>query len=321
MPEFMRYPHVERWGKPDVEGIELGECWVFPKLDGTNASLWVEDGVLRGGSRNRALTLDNDNHGFLAWATLRSNQDREAEQLAHFLFNFPQLRLFGEWLVPHTFKHYREHAWRRFWVFDVWDSLMQRWVPWEEYAPLLKERVACVVDPLARIKNPTEADLLKLVESNTYLVADGAPPGEGVVVKRYDFTNCYGRTAWAKLVRNEFKEENRQAFGVQERGGSYQAELDIAQRCVTQALVDKERVKVEHALLVENSQLSGEERESALRVLRGKLIPRLLETVYHCVVTEELWGELKRLKDPTLDFRLLRRAVQAEAKRCMGDLL
>jgi hypothetical protein len=35
--------HIEKFGNTGVEGIELGECYVFPKLDGTNSSLWFQE--------------------------------------------------------------------------------------------------------------------------------------------------------------------------------------------------------------------------------------------------------------------------------------
>ena len=36
--EFKKYQHIERLGTLEVEGIELGTCYVFPKIDGTNGS-------------------------------------------------------------------------------------------------------------------------------------------------------------------------------------------------------------------------------------------------------------------------------------------
>ena len=39
--EFLKYQHVERVGTSEVENIELGTCYVFPKIDGTNASIWI----------------------------------------------------------------------------------------------------------------------------------------------------------------------------------------------------------------------------------------------------------------------------------------
>jgi hypothetical protein len=60
--------HVERLGSDEVSGILHGECHVFPKIDGTNASVWVdESGELCAGSRNRQLTLEKDNAGFYKW--------------------------------------------------------------------------------------------------------------------------------------------------------------------------------------------------------------------------------------------------------------
>jgi ATP-dependent RNA circularization protein (DNA/RNA ligase family) len=308
MTEHLRYQHVERFGTPEVEGIEDGEVWVFPKLDGTNASLWVGDDLnIYAGSRGRVLSAEADNHGFWQWM-----QTIQARELQSFFSAYPKVRLFGEWLVPHTFKHYREDAWRRFYVFDVWGEETQRWVPYEEYAPLLRAADIDVIDPLARMVNPTEEQLRKLVESNTYLVQDGAGPGEGIVLKRYDFVNRYGRPTWAKIVRNEFKEENRRAFGTAEIGEEFQVEIAIAQEFVTATLVAKERAKIEMSLA------DGVQQEI---IDKRKLIPRLLETIYHCVVTEELWAALKKHpKHQVIDFARLRRHVYAQTKRLAQDL-
>lgn len=299
--EFRRFDHVERLGHDEVAGIELGEVYVFPKLDGTNASVWCDgaSGLPRAGSRNREITPSDDNHGFAAWAYV----DPRLRELVR---NHRSLILYGEWLVPHTLKTYRDDAWRRFWIFDVWDRMTERYLPFEEYRSLARECYGLdVIDPLWRATNPSEDQLRRATEGNTYLVCDGAGLGEGVVIKRYDWTNKYGRQPWAKVVRNEFKEDNRRAFGVAERGAEYQAEVDLAQRAVTPALVQKERAKIE--------ALGDVDRRS--------LIPRLLGTVYHCVVTEELWDFVKRTKPaPTIDFGKLQRAVFAQTKRVAPDL-
>jgi hypothetical protein len=70
MKEFKKYQHLERFGTDEVLNIHLGETYIFPKIDGTNASLWFDkEHGLQAGSRNRHLTLDNDNAGFYKWAT------------------------------------------------------------------------------------------------------------------------------------------------------------------------------------------------------------------------------------------------------------
>ncbi len=125
---FERYIHLERFGNDGVQGIEFGECWIFPKLDGTNGSVWFDDGRICTGSRNRKLpealsnqNLDdvpddvrsNDNQGFGVYI---GNNRSTFEKL---LAGHPNRRLYGEWLVPHAFRGYRKEAWNRFYVFDV----------------------------------------------------------------------------------------------------------------------------------------------------------------------------------------------------------
>ncbi len=44
--EFKRYQHVERYGNTEVKDIKIGECLVFPKMDGTNSQVYKK-GVLK----------------------------------------------------------------------------------------------------------------------------------------------------------------------------------------------------------------------------------------------------------------------------------
>ena len=60
--EFKKYQHVERYGTTEVENIEVGMTYVFPKIDGTNSSVWLDNkGIVQCGSRNRQLSLEKDN--------------------------------------------------------------------------------------------------------------------------------------------------------------------------------------------------------------------------------------------------------------------
>ena len=43
---FVKYMHLERYGNEEVEGIEQGTTYVFPKSDGTNAQVWVDGETL-----------------------------------------------------------------------------------------------------------------------------------------------------------------------------------------------------------------------------------------------------------------------------------
>lgn len=300
-----KYDHLERVGRDEVDGIDIGDCLVFPKLDGTNARVWLGDnGEVCYGSRNRVLTsLQDDNQGFRAWG------EQHEPMLASALNAIcdGHAIVYGEWLVPHTLRTYRKEVWRRFWVFDVWDMNTERYVHYDDYADVLRSFGMDVVDPIARVRSPTNSQILGLLEGNTYLLQDGAGAGEGVVIKNYSWVNKFGRQTWAKAVRTEFKDNNKRAFGAPVMGEAFQVESAIAEEFVTPTLVAKERAKIEAEIPY------GQDA-------RKQLIPRLLATVFHSVVTEEMWPALKKHKFPTVDFKRLRKFVEDRTKQYAPDL-
>lgn len=326
---FRKYDHVERLGAEEVEGIDLGEVYVFPKLDGTNASVWLyypvpEDGFGPGapeicsGSRTRTLSEGNDNAGFRRWVL-----DDDTWPLWQGLIRAggTHWTLYGEWLVPHTLKTYRSDAWRRFWIVDVYDNLQGRYLPFDDYAAELNCIGFDVVEPLCIITNPSEAQLRKEVEANTYLIIDGGGAGEGIVIKNYAWTNKYGRQPWAKIVRNEFKEENKRAFGTTEKGGKFQVEAAIAEEFVTETSVRKARAKIEFDVL-NTHDFANYDRplKSVIEGARPKIIPRLLGTVFYDLIREDLWDALKKHKFPSIDFRRLRSHTILRTKQFAPDL-
>jgi len=318
MTLFRRYDHVERVNHDDVQGLLVGRVHVFPKLDGTNASVWMEDGELRFGSRNRAITPEDDNAGFAR---------AMSERVTSFALALSELPagavLYGEWLVPHTLKTYREEAWRRFWVFDVFVPSAGRFMPYDHYVPALIHAGLDFVQPLCVIENPSADQLSAQAQlNNTFLIRDGCGVGEGIVAKNYDWANAYGKQPWAKIVRNEFKEQNALAFGTTEKQGEFQVEVAIATARCTPALVDKTRAKIALSIAAELrlDTVPGDWREHVEANHRAKIIPRLLTTVYHDLVTEELWDALKEHRDPKVDFKLLRSHVVGLTKKFAADL-
>jgi hypothetical protein len=302
MSEFQKYQHVERFGHQEVQGIEDGACHVFPKIDGTNASVWWEDDQLQAGSRRRHLTPADDNHGFCTWAYQQDN-------LIEFLGDYPTYRVYGEWLVPHSLKTYRDDAWRRFYIFDVVDTETGNYLPYEVYQPILEWRGLDYIPCVAIVRNGSEAKFQALAEKNDFLMQPGQI-GEGIVIKRYDFQNRYGRVVWAKIVRSEFKEKNHKEFGPTLILGQEDIETKIVMTAVTKTLVEKERAKIENDLDAEATRTGK----------MPPIQPRLLQTVFYCVVTEELWECLKKLKNPTVDFKRLQRLVTSRTKELAKDL-
>jgi len=293
---FIKYQHLERFGTAEVEGIQVGKTYVFPKIDGTNGSLWDEDGVLCAGSRNRKLSAEADNAGFY-------NAMKDDRRMLAFFKTHPHLTLYGEWLVPHTVTTYRDDAWRRFYVFDVYHQQDEKLLPFDVYEPVLKALNIDYLAPLAIIKNGSVDMYTTCLEKNVFLIKDGAGVGEGIVVKNYDFINQYGRQVWAKIVTNEFKEKHHKAMGAPEIGGLV-LEQSIVDKYVTQAMVDKVHAKI---VLAQSGWHS-------------KCIPQLLNTVFYDLVQEETWNFIKENKNPLIDFRALHVYTVARVKQLKPDL-
>jgi hypothetical protein len=289
---FIKYQHVERFGTTETEGITHGMCYVFPKIDGTNSQLWW-DGTLRAGSRNRELTLDSDNQGFMAWVVNNPN-------LYAMFLEYPNLRVFGEWLVPHTLKTYQPDAWRRFYVFDV--CVDGDYMEYEDYQYILDRFKIDYIIPICKIENPTYERLVAQLDKNTFLIEDGKGTGEGIVIKNYSYKNKFGRVTWAKIVKNEFKSEHAR-LDVTELKEKKLIEQEIVDQFVTLSLVEKERAKIE-----------GEDGWSS------RHIPRLLGTIYYSLVKEEAWNFVKQFKNPTINFKTLSYLTTVRIKELMPNI-
>lgn len=300
--EFIKYQHVERFGTSEVEQIELGETYIFPKIDGTNASVWIHNGEIQAGSRKRHLSLDEDNAGFYEWVLKQDN-------IKEYLTENPTHRLYGEWLVPHALKTYRDDAWKRFYVFDVavdkgeseiqheGDSLTKL-LHYEEYKDLLDNHNIDYIIPISQITNASYEQLVNQLKKNVFLIEDGKGVGEGIVIKNYDFKNKYGRQTWAKIVTSEFKEKHSKVHGHSEIKGAKMVEQEIAEKFVTKALCEKVYAKIE----LENDGF------------RSKNIPQLLHTVFYDVVKEESWNFIKEFKNPTINYKTLQHFVSVKTK-------
>mgnify|MGYP003650906445 CR=1 FL=1 len=300
--EFKKYQHLERFGTTEVQNIELGKTYIFPKLDGTNASVWLNNrGEIQAGSRNRHLTLGKDNAGFYAWVKKQSN-------LLEYLKENPTHRLFGEWLVPHSLKTYKEDAWRKFYVFDVAINKKDeeithegddkiKYLSYEDYKPLLESKEINFIVPISIITNANYEQLINQLIKNVFLIEDGKGVGEGIVIKNYEFKNKYGRNAFAKIVTSEFKEKHAKTMGASEIKGKKMIEEEIAKEFVTTALVEKVYAKIENE-----------------KGFNSRSIPQLLNTVYYDVVKEDAWNFVKKHKNPSINFKTLQHFIFAEVK-------
>jgi len=307
MAEFRPYMHVEKYGNDEVRGIELGKLFIFPKLDGTNASVWsVPDGDSKWryqcGSRTRTLSRESDNAGFLATCE-ESEGDGLGFKLLTFVNRYPNLRLYGEWLVPHTLKTYRDDVWRRFWVFDVFNDETNTYLNYETYQPLLDGCGLDYMPPLATIKGGDYEYFIHVLNQNVFGIKDGQGVGEGVVLKNYEFVNEFGNTVWAKIIQNEFKEQHHRLMGSPETERKI-VEEEIANVYITESLCTKTYAKIVN------------EKQG----WTSKYIPELLGRVFHDLITEELWQVIKTEKSITINFGMLKHFTIARIKSILPHL-
>lgn len=299
--EFCRYQHIKRFGNEEVKDIELGECYVFPKLDGTNASVWLDKhGTLQAGSRNRVLSESSDNQGFYKFIAAQEN-------IQQYLKENPTHRLYGEFLVPHSLRTYEDDAWRKFYVFDVCvdspDGKELIYIPYEDYKSLLEKYDIEYIPCISKVTNGNEDYFSEILNKNNFLIKDGAGRGEGIVIKNYAYKNQFNQLKWAKIVTAEFKVKNLKTFGPP-CSTLTPVEFMIAEKYVTESLVEKERVKIE-----------GE-----VGIWSKKQIPMLLGRVFYCIITEEMWQIVKDFKSPTINFSTLRAFVTQQTKKVCPNL-
>ena len=298
--EFKKYQHVERFGNSEVLGIENGKCYIFPKIDGTNSSVWLSEGKICAGSRNRELSEDKDNAGFY-------KEIIKDENIRKYLEKHPTHRLFGEWLVPHSLKTYRDDAWRKFYIFDVCIDTDSgeglKYLSYEEYKPLLDECDLNYLAPLRVIKNGTYDNFIQCLNQNDVLIQDGQGTGEGIVIKNYDFYNKYGRQTWAKIVTSEFKEKHSKIKGVSVIENKL-IEEKIVDEFVTSAFIEKEYSKIVNDKQGWSSQY----------------IPMLISKIFYELINEEMWNIIKKFKNPTINFKILNTMVINKIKIVKSEI-
>ena len=304
--KFVKYLHVERLDNPNVEGILSGTCRIEPKVDGSNASVWIRDGKICCGSRNRELSEEKDNASFYSWML----SDNEEPKFIYDLLNdHPDLRLYGEWTGLTSFvgsiKDYNPEAKAHFYIFDV-VNLDEEFIPKETWEPVLIDYKLepWIIPTLATIENPTIEDIEKIANENIYLLDNANHAGEGVVIKNEDYKNYKGEYAVAKFVLDEYK-QNKKRFKAGHIPGNI--EQEIVERWVTNAELSKSVNKV---LTLMNKQ----EFDNT----NAQMVGMMINFVWNDLLEENILDICKRFKNPTIDFAALKALCQTKARKYIG---
>lgn len=302
--EYKAYQHIEKFGREECEGIDKGKVYIQPKIDGTNSCVWIKDGIIHAGSRKRELNQHDDNAGFYN-TIIKDNSIQE------YLLDHKNQILYGEWLVPHTIKYYNDDAWKKFYIFDVfeYDEIANtgNYVPYDLYSKELDKYNIKYIPCLAIIDNPTLDDFKQQLELNKYLLCNKSNIGEGIVIKNYDYHNKYGRQTWAKIVAEEFfnnKKDLRSKNHDLKINNDF--EIKITNEYITDSIIYKEYAKV----IDEYKNANQNEK-----------IGRVLSNVYNSFIDEDLLTVVRKNKNCSINFNYLKKCSNNRVKEVLKNEL
>lgn len=193
-----KYVDIERLKDKYALAFSKGEhITITEKIDGANASIGFEDGELSCFSRKQKLSPENTLRGFYTLV-----QTFDAEKFREVLGD--RYVIFGEWLVSHTIK-YPATRLSKFYVFDVWDTEVEQYVPWSVTKDFAA-KLGLTTVPLFYDGPFVSWEHIQSFVGKTEM--DAEPTGEGVVIKSQDrLDNKSSNTPpYVKIVAAKFSE-------------------------------------------------------------------------------------------------------------------
>lgn len=269
-----KYKDIERLKDKYAPAFKAGEhITITEKIDGANASIVVnEDGTLTACSRRNELNQNNTLQGFYDFVQTLDASIVSAALTSRYI-------LFGEWLVKHTIR-YPEDKMKQFYVFDVYDTETEQYMPWD-FTKQIAEFIGLKTVPLFYDGPFISWEHIYSFVGKTEM--GGEPTGEGVVIKSQDrLDNKFsGTPEYVKIVAKEFSEVHQSKPQKEidpAKVAARQAAEDLAATIVTARRVEKSIQK-----LVEDGIVPEDWDEKSLGVI-AKHLPR---AVYNDCVKEE----------------------------------
>lgn len=270
-----KYLDIERLKEKYMSAFNKGEHIVIQeKLDGANSAICydAETGSLVAFSRRNELNQNNTLQGFYDFVQTLDASIVSAALTSRYI-------LFGEWLVKHTIR-YPEDKMKQFYVFDVYDTETEQYMPWD-FTKQIAEFIGLKTVPLFYDGPFISWEHIYSFVGKTEM--GGEPTGEGVVIKSQDrLDNKFsGTPEYVKIVAKEFSEVHQSKPQKEidpEKLAAKQAAEDLAATIVTARRVEKSIQK-----LVEDGIVPEDWDEKSLGVI-AKHLPR---AVYNDCVKEE----------------------------------
>lgn len=293
---FHKYQHIVRLGEPEVDGILQGDVYCFPKLDGTQRQMFYSDGEIKIAGHDGFLPDINDKG---------SKKFKSEARFVNFFKEYPNLRLFGEYLIPHSLKFYSSGAWNKLYIFDVAERIGEdrsgqsiwRYLKYEEYVPMLENYGVDYIPLAIKFKCTTKDELISAYDKSGWLT-DGNKVGEGFVIKNYDFKAYNGRTLWAKLVWREIPEIKAKLNKAKQDYSNNMNNRPIEERIIemylTESFIEKEYYKLCEVMTKDSKGFEA----------------RFLNTVYKTLLEEEIYHIVKKFGNPEIKFDRLKKLCE-----------
>ena len=279
-----KYLDIERCKQKYAETFNVGEDIVIQeKIDGSNASIRYdeESGTLKAFSRRLELSADNTLNGFWDYVqTLNLNTFKEILGSRYIVF--------GEWMgAKHAIK-YPENVYGKFWMFDVWDTQTEQYLPYEETRSFYDKLIACGNEgnkfnfvPVFYIGKFESWEKTSELVGRTEVGAE--PAGEGIILKRQDYLDSKSSRLpfYVKIVSEQFSEvhkSKKQKAIDPEAIAKKEANLALAATIVTPQRVQKMLYK-----FIEDGLLPQDWDEHNLKDI-SKILPN---AIYKDCVKEE----------------------------------
>lgn len=257
-----KYMDIERLKEKYYSVFTVGEhIVVTEKVDGSNAQIYFDGDSICACSRRLDLSEKNTLNGFYEFSQSLSKDEVSAVLDTHY-------HIFGEWLVPHSVK-YPTEKYRNFYVFDVWNTETEEYVPWEETKKMAEALNLKTVPVLYDGPFISWEHLMSLV-GNTEMGAE--PNGEGIVVKSQDrLDNKSSHTpAYIKIVHEKFSEIHDHKKEISpEKLAQLEAEREKVASIVTARRIEKLIQK-----MIEDNILPADWDEKDLKTI-SKNLPKM----------------------------------------------
>lgn len=223
---------------------------IAEKIDGSNASITLEDGVIKSFSHKKELDYQNTLNGFYNFVETRKN-----ELETFFNIYDDELIIFGEWTACRNKLVYDEKNKGKLYLFDVYDKTTERWLNYDEFLYVFESLKAEMPDDLIDIVHVLyDGEFISWEHCKSFMNSPYyGECQEGIVVRNISAlarnVDEDGREPWIlKIVNDNFKESMIKVPKEidPEKEAAKQSAQELMSQIITRARVEKILIKLQN---------------------------------------------------------------------------